>query len=223
MRRPVGVIVAASVLWLFLVLGGYCTSTVQAAPTENVDGRIIFVDDFSDPSSGWETPDTHQGRVRYVNRSLVIRDYTGTTGDRRTTSHRANSYVQDAIVEFDVKWIGGTDDNWQSIEVRNYQNGSAYGFDISADGYYGITVDINGRPENLVGPTPSPHIRRGRNVVNSVRGTAIGSVLRLYVNGYLLAEATDTRLKGGSVSFSVSSLADQYSEVAFTNLRVSRP
>jgi len=222
MRRSVGAIVTASVLWLFLLGWGGCAGTAQAASTENVGGSVIFTDDFSNPASGWETSDTSRGRVMYQSRSLVIRDYTG-TDSARTTSHRADSYVQDAIVEFDVKWIDGTDDNWQSVEVRNDRSGSAYGFDISADGYYGITVDVNGRPQNLVGPTQSSYIRRGRNAVNSVQASAIGSALRLSVNGHLLAEETDTRLKEGSISFSVSSLAGQYSEVAFTNLRVSRP
>ena len=123
-------------LFLMLVGWGGCVGTVQAASTENAGGSVIFADDFSNPSSGWETSDTSSGRVRYQSRSLIIRDYTGTTGTGRTTSHRADSDVQDAIVEFDVKWIGGTDDNWQSVEVRNDRRGSAYGFDISADGYY---------------------------------------------------------------------------------------
>lgn len=221
MRRSVGVIVTASVLMLCLV-GGGCVGTAQAASTEDLGGKVIFTDDFSNPSSGWATCDTSSGRVKYQNRSLIIRDYTG-TASARTTSHNANCYVEDAIVEFDVTWIDGTDDNWQSIEVRNDRNGSAYGFDISADGYYGITVDINGRPQNLVGPTPSSYIRQGRNSVNSVRASAIGSTLRLYVNGHLLADETDTRLRGGTISFSVSSLDASYSEVAFSNLRVTRP
>ena len=198
------------------------TDTPEPQPTATPTGpTVILADDFSDPASGWDTFDDASGRAVYQDGSLVIRDYTASGS--RTSSHLVSSQVEDVIVEFDVKWIGGTDDNWQSVEVRQDGRGNNYGFDISADGFYGIVIDIAGVPEQLAGVTRSNHIRRGQNVVNSVRASAIGSTLRLSVNGHLLAEVTDTRLKSGHISFSVSSLAGQYSEVAFTNLVVSEP
>lgn len=191
-------------------------------PTNTPAGpRVILTDDFSDPLSGWDTFDDADGRAVYQDGSLVIRDSTANPG--RTSSHLVSCHVRDVIVEFDVKWIGGTDDNWQSVEVRQDGKGNNYGFDISADGFYGIVIDVAGVPEQLAGITRSNHIRRGQNVVNSVRASAIGSTLRLSVNGHLLAEVTDTRLKEGHISFSVSSLAGQYSEVAFMNLVVMQP
>ncbi len=190
-------------------------------PAETLSAGVIFADDFRDPSSGWDISDRPQGSSRYRDGSLVIVNYTHS--DMRVESSLADLQVDDVVVEVDMVWLGGTDDNWQNVELRDDGRGNAYTLGISADGYFVIETAVDGHPQPLVGPTRSPHIRAERNAVNTVRATAIGNTLTLTVNGHSLAEVTDNRLASGRVGLSVSSLAGDYSEVAFTRIVISHP
>ena len=76
---------------------------------------------------------------------------------------------------------------------------------------------------NAIGPALSSFIRTGTNAVNRVRAECIGSVQRLYVNGEFVTELVDATHAKGVVGLAVSSLAGQFSEVAFDNLLVIVP
>ncbi len=196
-------------------------SADAAEDTDPAESSVILADDFSDPSTGWLTYDDADGRAEYGEAALVIRDYTDS--DALASSGRPGIYVEDAIVDVDMLWLDGTDDNWQVVNLRVDEADNGYSFAISADGWYMIAIHLEGTAEDLIGPAQSEHIRTGQNAVNSVRASAVGSTLGLAVNDHLLAQATDTRLQGGSISFSVASQAGQYSEVAFANLVVTEP
>ncbi len=105
------------------------------------------------------------------------------------------------------------------VDDSNY-----YDLGISADGYYLLDVWVNGtKPNKSLGPSRSLHIRTGRNVVNALRIECVGTDLRLFVNGNLVAELTDENFSKGLVAFSVMSIGGPYSEVAYDNFRVTVP
>ena len=94
----------------------------------------------------------------------------------------------------------------------------------SADGYYLLDIWVNGsKLDKSLGPSRSRHIRTDRNAVNALRVECVGTSLRLFVNGNMVAEIMDTNIARGHVGLSVDSLGGKFSEVAFDNIRITVP
>jgi len=179
---------------------------------------VLFSDDFSTESSGWDVFTYGGDWAAYENGWFHIRDSLAAG----TTHSLANRNFTDFIIEVDMKLIAGTDDNWQSVMFRVNGN-SYYSAEISADGWYEMQLWLNGTLHMLVVPTQSIHILQGQGVVNSVRIECVGSRLSLSVNGHLLAEVTDGSLQSGDIGLEVNALNVTFTEVAFDNLVVYAP
>jgi uncharacterized repeat protein (TIGR02543 family) len=181
---------------------------------------VLFSDDFSNPSSGWVTYDGPDGRVRYYNGALYIKDYSAYS---LSMYGEAQRYFTDFILEVETWLVGGTDDNWQTVGCRLDSSANGYGLGISADGYYMISLQSNDNVSNLTGPTYSSYINQGVGAVNTIHIECIGNSLSLSVNGHLLATVTDNTISGGDICLSADALAGTYTEVAFDNLVVTTP
>ena len=81
--------------------------------------------------------------------------------------------------------------------------------------------------EDLVPPSRSIRINKGQDVINLMRIECIGSNLRLFVNGHLLAEVQDDSHSSGTIGLAVTAWTEQdgkqFSEVAFDNLVMTAP
>jgi len=206
-----------------LVLLGACKFIpVRTTPTpEPPPPMVLYSDDFSDETSGWDTFEDESGWVSYKDGWLHATNYTPA---ELATFSRAHQYFEDFILEVETKLVDGTDDNYHQIGVRcNEERGDVYNFGVSADGYYQLTIEIAGSGETIIQPTYSSHILQGWDVVNLIRIECVGSTLRLLVNEHLLKEFTDSRLQGGDITLGASSLAGTFSEVAFDNIVVTAP
>jgi len=191
----------------------------EAAPTPLA--KILFSDDFSDESSGWDTYSNEAGWVKYQDGWLHMK--ANTSGDIEIDSY-ANQHFTDFVLEVETRFVDGTDDNWHSVCCRVDNRNSYYEFSISADGYYRLAVwmmDEDIDPSNR--PTSSSHILQGQDAINLLRVECVGNNLRLLVNGHLLTEMTDNRLTEGDITLGVGSLAGTYSEIAFDNLVITEP
>ena len=181
---------------------------------------MLFADDFSDPSSGWWTGTNELGEVRYEGGELHLLNYTGAAF---RTSSEPGLHFTDTIMEVQSRLVGGSDDNWHSHSCRVVDDNNYYSLSFSADGYYMGMKVVGGERTNFVSPTRSGVIRQGTGATNVARLECVGSHLRLRVNGTLLIDVTDTSLSEGDIGLGVTSLAGEYSEVAFDNLLVSAP
>lgn len=199
------------------------TTVPTTPPPTTTETSILFFDDFSDENSGWHVYSDSSGWVRYQDGWLHLRN--NTSADEETDSELliAQSFT-DFILEVETKLVAGTDDNWHTVSCRLDDETSYYEFSISADGYYRLAVWINDTdidPSNR--PTYTSYINQGWDVVNVIRAECIGSNLRLFVNGHLLTEMTDSRISGDGIYLGVTSLAGSYSEIAFDNLIITEP
>ncbi|MFQ5925729.1 MAG: family 16 glycoside hydrolase, partial [Dehalococcoidia bacterium] len=186
-----------------------------------VASPVLFSDDFSDRSSGWDIYSNEEGSAYYGDGRFHVRDEA--FGDYSENSY-AGQYFTDFVLEVETKLLGGTDENWYGVMSRIDQLGNGYYFDISADGYYEIVKFANGNPIVLREPTLSIHINKGQHVTNLVRIECIGSTLSLSVNGHLLATVTDSTFTGGDIALRVDSIGGpQPTEVAFDNIVVTAP
>jgi hypothetical protein len=182
--------------------------------------RILFQDDFSDPSSGWSSVNEQNlimgydnGRFRvWVNRPNV------------DTWTIANLRFGDARISVDTARISGPEDNEIGIICRYSNPGNFYGFLISSDGYYGISKRQDGNYQVLSydGMRFSELIKQG-NATNHIQAECVGESLKLIVNGSLLAEVTDASYQSGDVGLLVGSYDQPGVDVIFDNFVVTHP
>jgi len=200
------------------------TLTPTSTPTPITPGTVLYSDDFSDPSSSWDTFGDPWGSAFYQDEWFHIMSpgYEGVF----FAQHRIDQYFTDFILEVDMRLVVGTDYDYQLIFCRvDLETENYYAFVITALGNYEIFSGAGYLAgEWLVWPTFSTHIHTGQGVTNSVHVEFIGSTLSLSVNGHLLAEVTDYGITGGYIGFGAACFDEsQFTEVAFDNFVVTVP
>lgn len=213
------------IVFAFLVLaslacqatsGGGSTTADQPAQPSN----LLFQDDFSDSSSGWDQVTTETGITDYTNDAYRI--YVNETG----TDVWANPGLEftDVTVEVEARKMDGPDDNDFGVICRSVDISNFYFFVISSDGYYGIGK-ISDAGQELIGMDamqPSESILQGETT-NTIRADCIGNSLSLYVNGDKLAEVQDSQFSNGDVGLIAGSFDTPGTDILFDNFSVTRP
>ncbi len=185
------------------------------------DTSILFQDDFSSSQSGW---------------SDLYRDETGMTdydqGGFRIQVLEANfDYwanpnlnFTDTVIEVDAKKIGGPDDNDFGVICRYSGVDDFYFLIVTSDGYYGIGKYTDGN-QSLIGTEnlfETDKVLAG-DATNKVKAECVGSTLRLYVNGTLLHEVTDTDHSSGDVGLIAGTFDQPGTDILFDNFVVRAP
>lgn len=130
-------IVLASLLAIVLVIGSVgCGGQTGPAPSPTptpTPAPVLFEDDFSNDSSGWDTYSDEYGAAFYQDGWLHVRN--NALNEDADASY-AHQYFTDFVLEVETKLVDGTDDNWQIVAARDDGTENYYTFCISADGYY---------------------------------------------------------------------------------------
>jgi hypothetical protein len=183
-------------------------------------GKILFQDDFSDPSSGWNRVTTTKGQTDYADG--VYRIFVNEPNlDIWSMPGRTFSDVR---IEVDALKVGGERDNRFGIICRATAVDSFYTFIVSSDGYYGIGK-ILGQDYHLIGMDalqPSQAIRLG-TALNRLRADCVGDRLSLYVNDVKLAEVQDADLVSGDVGLIAGTYQSAGTDIRFDNFIVYQP
>lgn len=188
--------------------------------TPPLPGNVLFQDDFSDPSSGWDRVSVDDGITDYT--EGVYRIFVNTIN----TDVWSNPGLQfsDARIEVDAAKVGGGDNNDFGVLCRYMDSDNFYFFIISSDGYYGIGKVQEGVQE-LIGVDampPSEVIKQG-DATNHLRADCIGSKLSLYVNGEFLAQYEDSALTSGDIGLIAGTINAPGTDIHFDNLKVLKP
>ncbi len=194
--------------------GGTTTTTDQPA------SNLLFKDDFSDTSSGWDQVTTDTGVTDYTDG--VYRIYVNETG----TDVWANPGLDftDVSVQVEASMVGGPADNDFGVVCRSMDVSKFYFFVISSDGYYGIGK-VSDAGQELIGMDamqPSEAIHQGGEM-NTVRADCVGSSLSIYVNGEKLNEVQDTEFASGDVGLIAGSFDTPGTDIHFDNFSVTKP
>jgi hypothetical protein len=193
----------------------------QNASAAVQSGNILFKDDFSDPSSGWETWNEPSGSmVAYQNGGLRIYiaekqyDFWSRPGKR----------VSDVRLEVDAIKLGGPDDNDFGLICRYQDRDNFYAFLASSDGYAGILKVKEGKYMVIGGPqmTFSESIRRGA-AQNQLRAECSGLNLTFYVNGQKVLEAMDGDFKTGEIGLIAGTGETAGVDLYFDNFKALKP
>jgi hypothetical protein len=192
----------------------------QPPATAGPTGRLLFRDDFSDPSSGWSQVTAASGESIYMDGAYRI----FVNEPNIDIWSKPGKSFQDVRIEVDAFKVGGERDNRFGVLCRAVDDDSFYIFIISSDGYYGIGL-IDGQDYRLLGMDalqPSDAIRLG-SASNHIRADCVGDTLTLTVNGVQLAQVQDARFPAGDVGLIAGTYAAPGTDIRFDDFIVYQP
>jgi hypothetical protein len=186
----------------------------------STDSNVLFQDDFSSTSSGWDQ----------VSGPGSVTDYNN--GVYRLFVNEANTDIwanpglsfTDVRIEVEATKVGGPDDNDFGVICRSEDVNHFYFFIISSDGYYGIGK-ISGEDQELIGMErmeTSDIIRQGA-ATNTLRADCVGQNLTMYVNGEQLIQVSDSQFTSGDVGLIAGSFSEPGTDIHFDNFKVLKP
>jgi hypothetical protein len=177
------------------------------------------MDDFSDPTSGWDDFSNEEGSTQYNNGVYQI------SIQREAWFFWANPYLDfgDVIVEVEAQKISGEDDMSYGIICRHLDVDNWYVLNVSADGYAAIRKRYQGSDlTTLTDWVPVSSINTGSGT-NLLRAECVGDRLSLYVNGTLAIETFDSDIPTGDVGLMAGTFEQPLTEVIYDNFIVSSP
>jgi len=205
-----------------LVIALFLLALSLAACQGNKDsGAILFSDDFSSNTSGWDEVENVDYKTSYNNGAYQI-IVNKTLSD--AWSNPGNFNFTDVRVEVEATMNGGSENNDYGIICRYMDNTHFYFAAISSDGYYGILkmrdneYSVIGR-ENLI---PSELIHLG-TATNQIRFDCIGSTLTLFINGSQVDQQIDTEYSSGNVGLIAGTYDEAGTDILFDNFYVYQP
>lgn len=181
---------------------------------------VLFKDDFSDPSSGWDQVDSSDGMTDYENgyyRILVNSEDTDVWAN-------PGLHFTNVVVEVDATKAGGSDDNDFGVICRYQDVNNFYFFIISSDGYYGVGKIVDGE-QSIIGTDqlyPDDSIRQG-NTTNHLKADCVGSHLVLHVNGTKITDVEDDTFSDGDVGLLAGTFSEPGTDIHFDNFVVKKP
>jgi hypothetical protein len=184
-------------------------------------GAVLFQDDFSDPTSGWDRIASDNGiHMDYSQGAYRIQ----IDGDHRTAWSNPGLEFIDVNVETATRWVDGNGEDDFGLVCRGMDQNNFYFFSISSDGYYGIGKVKDGTLKllNSQAMMPSEHISQSQDT-NHLQAACIGDRLSLTVNGVLLAEVRDADFQRGAVGLIAGTLDEGFTVVDFDNFSVTAP
>lgn len=205
---------------LFITLLSISCQFLIPGSGKNFAGDVLFKDDFSDPSSGWNQISTESGETDYADGTYRI--YVNQPN--MDIWSQPNLDLTDVRIEVDTFKVGGERDNRFGIICRASEIEQFYTFIISSDGYFGIGK-IRGNDYQLIGMDAllrSDVIKKG-SAFNHIRADCIGNELTLYVNGTKLAQVEDSDLTSGDVGLIAGTYNNVGADIRFDNFIVYKP
>lgn len=209
----------------FVILAalGFGVLACQGGAPDQATGtpsNVLFQDDFSNPSSGWDRINTAEGITDYADG--VYRIYVNLV-DSDIWANPKLSLI-DTRLEVDATKIGGDDNNVFGLICRYQDKDNFYFLIVSSDGYYGIGKLKDGM-QVLIGDDNMPktdQVKPG-NSLNHLRADCVGNRLTLWVNGQKIAEQTDDDFAAGDVGLFAGAFDKPGTDIHFDNFSVLKP
>jgi hypothetical protein len=195
--------------------------SLAACQGEKDSGAILFSDDFSSTTSGWDQTEADDYKTAYNNGAYQI-VVNKTLSD--AWSNPGNFNFTDVRIEVEATKYGGSDNNDYGIICRYVDTTHFYFAALSSDGYYGILKMSDGEysvigRENLI---PSDLINLG-TATNHIRFDCVGSSLTLFINGSQVDQQTDTDYTSGNVGLIAGTYDEAGTDILFDNFYVYQP
>jgi len=183
--------------------------------------KVLFQDDFSDTSSGWDRINETEGVNDYVDDGYRI--FVNKQDWYKWGNPGLN--FTDVIIDVDAKKIAGPEENDYGVICRYKDEDNFYFFTIGSDGYYGVSRMSNGE-ESLVGMDQLEFNDTAINLgdaSNHIRAKCVGDKLTLTVNGTVLADVKDANIASGDVGLIAGTYDEPGADILFDNFTVAQP
>jgi len=192
--------------------------TVQIQPTQS---NILFSDDFSSSSSGWDQ----------VSQDTKLTDYAN-GGYRMWLNEKSydiwanpsKSFSGPVSVEVDATKTAGPENNDFGI-ICDYQDKDNFYYGlISSDGYAVIGKYLAGTSKFLSSDKMlSVNGINSGSATNHIRFDCINGNLTLYANGNTVASVSDNSFSSGDVGLQVGTFDEPGVDMMFDNFVVNQP
>ncbi|KAF0106185.1 MAG: Uncharacterized protein FD146_2774 [Anaerolineaceae bacterium] len=218
------VYLAVAVIALVSLACSFNFSTVNT-PEPSTGGsasNVLYQDDFSSAGSGWPSQSSGGDIRDYSNGSYRIY-VSGAMTD--LIANAGTSLPADVVIDADIIKAGGTENNDFGVVCRLQDLDNFYFFQISSDGYAVIGKFENNKMQYLSADAMQKvdGIYAG-TTINHVRAECIGNSFKLYANGTLVAQATDsTFTSGGDVGLMAGTFDAGGVDILFDNFVVTKP
>jgi hypothetical protein len=183
-------------------------------------GEVLFQDDFSRTSSGWDRYEDDVYRADYQDGEYCIEIFTPET----IAWSLPKLSFQDIWISVEAVRAKGPEDNAFGVICRYENPGNFIFFLISSDGYAGIGRYVDGEKRLLSDESllPTDAVHKG-NEGNFIQAECIGDRLTLFVNNSRVAEAVVEDINSGDVGLITGTYADPDVEIRFDNFSTVQP
>jgi len=182
--------------------------------------QLAFMDDFSDPKSGWDRLQSSLGMSDYREDTYQI------IVNAPSTDLFANPHLiyKDVIIEVTATRLAGPENNNFGVICRYKDEQNFYAAQISISGYGGIFRMKKGVYKLLSGDQmlPVPAVLGG-NSPNRIRFECIGSSLMLVVNDAPVDQREDSSFEIGDVGLIAGTYDQPGVHIAFDDFKVIQP
>ena len=194
----------------------------EVSATSTAGGKVLFADDFSDASSGWDVRKTNNGSSDYRDGHYFIRVDSPKFQLWSTTGQ---DFTDDVIVEAMAGPAAGPQENEMGVMCR-YQdiNNFIYG-SIGSDGFYAI-VEVADNKTNIL--TGNGHFQQSAAIPVSsetypIRFACEGDRYTLSVNGQEIDSIHSSTFSHGDAGLLAGTFGQGGVEIVFDDFKVSRP
>lgn len=179
---------------------------------------VLFQDDFSSTSSGWDSYRDDETVTDYDSDGYRIQVLAP---DTELWANPGLDFT-DVRVEVDATRQSGPEDNDFGVICRYQDVDNFYYFVITSDGYYGILKVKDGETNLLTGEEfgTTDAIISGKN---HIRADCVGDTLTLYVNGQQLDTRQDAEYTSGDVGLIAGSYTESGTDILFDDFMVLKP
>lgn len=198
------------------IMGQSCSSLEPRVES----GDVLFQDDFSRTSSGWD----RYGDDTYISDYMDDAYYFNIFTPETNVWSRPHLDFADIRIQVAATKVGGPDDNVFGVLCRYQDALNFYFFLISSDGFSGIGMFKNGEEKLITDESmlPSETISQG-SATNIIQAECIGDQLRLYVNGGLTLQAKASEWSRGDVGLIAGTYDQPGTEIRFEKFSVIQP
>jgi hypothetical protein len=188
---------------------------------QSPSSSVLFEDDFSKTSSGWDSATGDDGMTDYVDGTYHIRV---DTANFDLWANPGKSF-SDTQTEVDATVVGGPEDNDFGLLCRYSDTDNYYFAIVASDGYFGFGKVVSGE-QTLLGEDASLYttdLVNSGSTLNHLRFDCTGSTLTLYINGTQAGSVEDSDLASGDVGLIAGTFDTAGVEIEFDNFNVIQP
>lgn len=200
--------------------GGASSPTPMLEEPEFPSGTVLFEDDFSDPTSGWDTGGDEYGFTDYLEDTYHIQ----VIGAEYYWLATPYQYFGDVRIEVDTLLYDGGENNSFGI-ICGYRGMENYiEVLISSDGYYGMGQFIDGEYISVSGDFRFTDAINLDGALNHMQVDCVGDTVSLFVNGSFVDSWSGIEIGRGDIGLTAAFYDDEgFTEIEFDNFIVYAP